>query len=94
MIKSFADDKTREFWESGKGGKWPPTELRKVAQRKLQMLDSATRLDDLRIPPGNRLHALHGNRKGQHAVRMNDQFRICFVWKGGDAYEVEIADYH
>jgi proteic killer suppression protein len=58
------------------------------------MLDSATRLDDLRIPPGNRLHALHGNRKGQHAVRMSDQFRICFVWKGGDAYEVEIADYH
>ena len=94
MIKSFADDKTREFWESGKGGKWPPTELRKVAQRKLQMLDSATRLDDLRIPPGNRLHALHGNRKGHHAVRMSDQFRICFVWKGGDAYEVEIADYH
>ena len=94
MIKSFADDETRQFWETGKGGKWPPARLRKVAQRKLQMLDSAIRLDDLRIPPGNRLHALHSDRKGQHAIWINDQFRICFAWKDGDAYEVEITDYH
>lgn len=58
------------------------------------MLDSATRLGDLRIPPGNRLHVLHGDREGQHAVPINDQFRICFKWVNGDAYEVQIADYH
>jgi proteic killer suppression protein len=60
----------------------------------LQMLDAAIRLSDLESPPGNRLHALSGDRKGQHAIRVNDQFRVCFVWKDGDAYDVEIADYH
>jgi proteic killer suppression protein len=58
------------------------------------MLDSAVRLDDLRIPPGNHLEALRGDREGQHSIRINDQFRLCFEWKDGDAYNVEIADYH
>lgn len=58
------------------------------------MLDAAVRLDDLRIPPGNRLESLSGDRKGQHSIRINDKYRICFVWRDGDAYEVEIVDYH
>jgi proteic killer suppression protein len=58
------------------------------------MLDSAGRLDDLKVPPGNKLHALMGDRAGQHAIRINDQFRICFTWKDGDAHDVEITDYH
>jgi proteic killer suppression protein len=62
--------------------------------RKLLQLDAAERLDDLRIPPGNRLEALKGDRKGQHSIRMNDQWRVCFRWDDGDAYEVEIVDYH
>jgi proteic killer suppression protein len=62
--------------------------------RKLTMLHVAARLEDLRIPPGNCLEALHGDRKGQHSIRINDQFRLCFVWRDGDAYDVEITDYH
>jgi len=58
------------------------------------MLDAATQLEDLSVPPGNRLHPLQGDRKGQHAIRINDQFRVCFVWNDGHAYEVEITDYH
>jgi proteic killer suppression protein len=65
-----------------------------VAKRKLQMVDAAAKLDDLKVPPGNRLHALTGDRKGQHAIRINDQYRVCFAWKDGNAYEVEITDYH
>jgi proteic killer suppression protein len=65
-----------------------------VARRKLQMLDSAVRLDDLKVPPGNKLHLLVGDRAGQHAIRINDQFRICFIWRDGDAHDVEITDYH
>jgi proteic killer suppression protein len=68
--------------------------VQKVALRKLRMLDAAARLDDLRVPPGNRLERLHGDRAGQHSIRVNDQWRICFRWRGGDAYEVEIVDYH
>ena len=94
MIKSFADEQTRSFWESGEPTKWPPPNLRKLTRRKLQMLETALRLEDLRIPPGNRLHSLHGDRQGQFAIRINDQFRICFSWKDGNAYEVEITDYH
>lgn len=94
MIKSFADAETREFWETGKSRKRPPAELRPVARRKLMMLDAAARLDDLKVPPGNRLHALSGDRAGQHAIRINDQFRVCFTWKDGDAHGVEITDYH
>jgi proteic killer suppression protein len=65
-----------------------------VTRRKLQMLDSAGRLDDLKVPPGNKLHALMGDRAGQHAIRINDQFRVCFTWRDGDAHDVEITDYH
>ena len=66
----------------------------RVALRKLRQLDSAVQLRDLVAPPGNRLEALKGNRKGQHSIRINDRWRICFIWRDGDAYEVEIADYH
>jgi proteic killer suppression protein len=72
----------------------PPANLRKTAMRKLAMLNAATFLEDLRIPSGNRLEALVGDRRGQHSIRINDQFRVCFVWRDGDAYEVEISDYH
>ncbi len=68
--------------------------FRAVAERKLQMLHRATRLDDLRIPPNNRLEALKRERKGQHSIRINDQWRVCFVWTGSDATHVEIVDYH
>jgi len=69
-------------------------DIQHVARRKLRMLNSATTLDDLRIPPANRLEALKGSRKGQHSIRINDQWRICFRWKDGDAHAVQIVDYH
>ncbi|MBI2819144.1 MAG: type II toxin-antitoxin system RelE/ParE family toxin [Acidobacteria bacterium] len=94
MIKSFADAETQALWETGASRRKPPPTLRGVALRKLLMIDSATKLGDLRIPPGNRLEELKGNRKGQNSIRINDQYRICFVWKDGNAYRVEIADYH
>jgi toxin HigB-1 len=94
VIKTFADDNTRRFWESGKSSRWPPAAIRQGARRKLAMLDAARWLDDLRSPPGNRLHELKGDRKGQHSISINDQFRVCFRWRDGDAYEVEITDYH
>ena len=72
----------------------PPAVLRNTAKRKLLMLDAAIRLEDLRVPPGNQLHALKGDRAHQHAIRINDQYRICFRWKETDAYDVEITDYH
>lgn len=68
--------------------------IERVARRKLLYLHRARRLDDLRVPPGNRLEALKGDRRGQHAIRVNDQWRICFAWREGDAFEVEIVDYH
>jgi toxin HigB-1 len=68
--------------------------IERVARRKLRQLDSAAELRDLAAPPGNRLEPLYGNRKGQDSIRINDQWRICFVWRNGDAYEVEIVDYH
>lgn len=91
MIKSFRDKATRALFEGN-----PPRRSRgiaKVAVRKLDMLDAATRLEDLRSPPGNRLEALKGSRRGQHSIRINDQWRICFVWNDG-AEDVEIVDYH
>jgi toxin HigB-1 len=94
VIKTFADKNTKEFWGTGKSQGTPPANLRSAAKKKLAMLHSAERLEDLRIPPGNRLEALHGDREGQHSVRINDQFRVCFVWKNGDAFHVEITDYH
>jgi proteic killer suppression protein len=91
VIKSFAGKATAEVWSSGKTKGAPPSG---VTRRKLAMLDSAVELDDLRVPAGNRLEKLHGDRQGQHSIRINDQYRICFVWRGHDAYDVEIADYH
>ena len=94
MIKTFADKNTKEFWDTGKSRGMPPANLRNVAKKKLAMLHSAGRLEDLRIPPGNKLEALRRDREGQHSIRINDQFRVCFAWRDGDAYEVEITDYH
>jgi len=72
----------------------PPANLRKASRKKLAMLHAATRLEDLRTPPGNRLEELRHDRKGQHSIAINEQFRLCFVWRNGDAYDVEITDYH
>lgn len=94
MIKSFADKHTKEFWDGGKSHGLPPANLRSVAKRKLAAVHSAVSLEDLRIPPGNRLEPLRGDRKGQHSIRINDQFRVCFLWREGDAYDVEITDHH
>jgi toxin HigB-1 len=94
VIKSFADEETRKFWETGRSDKRPPANLRTVARRKLLMIDVAVRLSDLEVPPGNQLHPLRGDREGQHAIRINDQFRVCFVWDDGNAFDVEITDYH
>jgi proteic killer suppression protein len=91
VIKSFADKATADIWESGRTRGSPPAAITK---RKLVMLDGAVKLDDLRVPPGNRLEKLRGGRMGQHSIRINDQYRICFTWRGHDAYEVEITDYH
>lgn len=93
MIRSFADRETQRLFARTPGRRFPP-ELHRVMLRKLVQLDAAERLDDLRIPPGNRLEALKGDRKGQHSIRVNDQWRVCFLWDDGDAYEVEIVDYH
>ena len=94
MIRSFADRNTERFWKTGKSRGMPPANLRAVARRKLVMLDSAVLLSDLEKPPGNRLEALRYDRSGQHSIRLNQQFRVCFVWQDGDAHEVEITDYH
>ena len=94
MIKSFADKNTKAFWDTGKSQGMPPANLRNVAKRKLAALNAAVNLEDLRVPPGSKLQALQRDREGQHSIRINDQFRVCFVWRDGDAYEVEITDYH
>jgi len=92
MIKSFKDKKTEAFY-SGKAVK-EFLGFKKVGERKLMMLDSAAELRDLLAPPANRLEKLKGNRAGQHSIRINDQWRICFLWKDDGPYEVEITDYH
>ena len=93
MIRDFADKDAEGIWR-GKPSRRLPADIQPVARRKLRMLNSAVVLDDLRIPPGNRLEALKGDRRGQHSIRINEQWRICFQWKDGDAYGVEIVDYH
>jgi proteic killer suppression protein len=93
MIKSFADKRTQELYVSGRA-KRLSAEVAQRAARKLEYVDLATRLDDLKVPPGNRLRALLGNRKGQHSIAVNDQWRICFRFIDGDAYDVEFCDYH
>ncbi|MEN8236241.1 MAG: type II toxin-antitoxin system RelE/ParE family toxin [Pseudomonadota bacterium] len=93
MIKSFKCRETEKLWESGRSRRVPNTILG-VALRKLLMIDSACEVGDLRCPPANNLEPLCGNRKGQWSIRINKQWRICFVWQGQDAFEVEIVDYH
>lgn len=93
MIVSFKDADTQKFWKTGKSRRIPAN-LRRSAFRKLAILNAAVELDNLRVPPGNRLEALTGDRKGRHSIRVNDQFRVCFVWTEGNAHEVEIVDYH
>ena len=93
MIKSFRDKDTERLFRRQPARKLPAN-LQRVALRKLVQLDAAAALDDLRVPPGNRLEKLVGRRAGQHSIRINDQFRLCFRWSAGDAHDVEIADYH
>jgi proteic killer suppression protein len=93
MILGFRDRETEQVWR-GKLSRKLPREIQQVARRKLRMLNNAKTLQDLRIPPANRLEALKGERKGQWSIRVNDQWRICFVWNNGNASEVEIVDYH
>ena len=93
MIKDFKDAETQTLWETGRSRRLPAS-LRAIALRKLAVLHWSTSLLDLKVPPGNRLEALRGSRKGQHSIRINDQYRLCFVWRNGDAHNVEIVDYH
>jgi proteic killer suppression protein len=93
MIAGFRDSETATIW-AGQRSRRLPTDIQAVALRKLRVLNNAKRLDDLRVPPGNRLEALKGQRQGQHSIRINDQWRICFIWKDNNAHQVEIADYH
>jgi toxin HigB-1 len=93
MIVSFRDPDTERFWKTGKS-RSIPANLRRVAARKLAMLNAAVALDNLRVPPNNHLEALVKDRKGQHSIRVNDQYRICFVWRDANAHHVEIVDYH
>ena len=93
MIKTFADRFTKELYESGKSKRIPPDIAKRVA-RKLEYVDLASTLEHLNSPPGNRLHALQGDRRGQHSISVNDQWRICFRFENGDAYDVEVCDYH
>jgi proteic killer suppression protein len=93
MIRDFRDKETQKIWEGSISRKLP-TDIQAVARRKLRMLNNAHHLNDLRVPPANRLEALKGARKGQHSIRINDQWRICFAWRNGNAEAVEIVDYH
>ncbi len=93
MIKSFKNRATEKVY-SREGSNKLPRDIQQIALRKLRMINNAKNLNDLRIPPGNRLEKLKGDREGQHSVRINDQWRICFTWRDGDAYVVEITDYH
>lgn len=92
MIASFADQDTADLFSGKRVKRF--ANIASVAERKLQQIDSAAVLNALRAPPGNRLEALTGDRKGQHSIRVNDQWRVCFVWKADGAHDVEIADYH
>ena len=93
MIKTFRDKETEKIFNRLVSRKLPQN-IQHLARRKLIILDAATELNASSVPPGNRLEALKGDRKGQHSIRINDQWRICFRWKAGNEYDVEIADYH
>ncbi len=93
MIKSFADKEAEKIFGREFSRKLP-NDIQRIARRKLEVLDAAESLNDLHVPPSNRLEKLKGERGGQYSVRVNNQWRICFEWRGDDAYEVEIVDYH
>ena len=93
MIKSFRDQDTERLFQRQRVRKFGPA-VQRIALRKLLILDAAGQIGDLRVPPGNRLKKLRGDRAGQYSIRVNDQWRICFRWHAGDAYDVEIVDYH
>ena len=93
MVKGFRCKETEKLFLRQRSTRFP-TDVQRAALRKLLLLDAAEMLEDLRIPPGNRLEKLAGNRQGQHSIRINDPWRICFRWSEGDAYKVEIVDYH
>lgn len=93
MIKSFTDKEAEKIFGREFSRKLP-NDIQRIARRKLEILDAAESLNDLRVPPANRLEKLLGNRAHQHSIRINDRWRICFVWRDEDAYEVEIVDYH
>jgi proteic killer suppression protein len=93
MIASFRDADTKMLWETGRS-RGIPANLRRVALRKLMILNAALELENLRVPPNNRLEELTKDRKGQHSIRINDQYRVCFVWNAGNAHQVEVTDYH
>ena len=93
MIRSFADKETQQLYVTGKSRRLP-SDLAKRALRRLEYIDLANDLSDLKVPPSNRLHALWGDREGQFSISINDQWRICFRFADGDAYDVEITDYH
>ena len=93
MIKSFSCKETEKIFNRLYSRKFP-TDIQRSALRKLRMLNRAISLQDLRVPPGNRLEELKGDRKGQHSIRINDQWRICFTWQNSEAFDVEIVDYH
>jgi toxin HigB-1 len=92
VIQSFKDDDTEKLWKDERVPAFQQIEA--VGRRKLQMLNAATTLTDLKVPPNNKLEKLEKDRKGQHSIRISDKWRICFVWKDGHAYDVEITDYH
>ena len=93
MIRSFRDQESEKVFLRERSRRLPP-DVQRVAQRKLALLDAADSLQDLRVPPGNRLESLSGSREGQYSIRVNDQWRVCFRWNGTDAHDVEITDYH
>jgi proteic killer suppression protein len=93
MTASFRDKEAATVWD-GRRSRRLPGDIQAAALRKLRLLNAAQSLTDLRVPPANRLEALRGDRSGQHAIRINDQWRICFIWREGHAHEVEIVDYH
>ena len=93
MLASFRDRETERLWRTGSSRRLP-ADLHRRAFKKLAILNAAVELENLTVPPGNHLEALRGNRSGQHSIRINDQYRVCFVWREGNAFDVEIVDYH
>lgn len=93
MIVSFRDGETEALWLHGKSRRLPP-DLQRRAFKKLAILNAAVALDNLAVPPGNHLEALRGTRAGQHSIRVNNQYRVCFRWQDGNAFDVEVVDYH